>query len=63
MPTTRQEGESPVAFFRKLEVPKVKALLADLELLTAASATETDFIDLAETTAFRPETTEGECAV
>jgi sulfite reductase beta subunit-like hemoprotein len=61
--TTRQEGESPVAFFRKLEVPKVKALLADLELLTTASATEADFIDLAETTPFRQETTEGECAV
>ena len=36
-PTTRQEGESPVAFFRTLEVPKVKALLADLELLTPAT--------------------------
>ena len=29
----------------------------------ARPPTETDFIDLAETTAFRPETTEGECAV
>ena len=46
---TRQEGESPVAFFRKLEVPKVKALLADLEALTAATASDTDYIDLAET--------------
>jgi sulfite reductase (ferredoxin) len=61
--TTRQAGESPVAFFRKLEAPTVKALLADLELLTSASASETDFIDLAETTEFRPSTTEGECAV
>jgi sulfite reductase (NADPH) hemoprotein beta-component len=60
---TRQDGESPVAFFRRLAVPKVKALLADLEALTPDSATDTDFIDLAETTAFRPETTEGECAV
>jgi sulfite reductase (ferredoxin) len=59
----RQEGESPVAFFRKLEVPKVKALLADLEALTPESAGPTDFIDLAETTEFRPETTDGECAV
>ena len=61
--TTRQEGESPVAFFRRLEVPTVKALLADLELLTAATASQTDFIDLGETTEFRPSTTEGECAV
>jgi sulfite reductase (NADPH) hemoprotein beta-component len=61
--STRQDGESPVAFFRKLEVPKVKALLADLEALTADSAADTDFIDLAETTQFRPSTTDGECAV
>ena len=61
--TTRQEGESPVAFFRRIEVTTVKALLADLELLTAATASETDFIDLGETTEFRPSTTEGECAV
>ena len=46
-----------------LEVPRVKALLADLEALTPETASDTDFIDLAETTAFRPETTEGECAV
>jgi hypothetical protein len=41
----------------------VKVLLADLEALTPDSASETDFIDLAETTEFRPSTTEGECAV
>ncbi len=60
---TRQPGQSPVAFFRTLEVPKVKALLADLEAMTPDSASDTDFIDLAETTEFRPSTTEGECAV
>ncbi len=59
----RQPGQSPVAFFRTLAVPAVKALLADLEALTAETATDADFIDLAETTAFRPETTDGECAV
>lgn len=59
----RQPGQSPVAFFRTLAVPAVKALLADLETLTPETATATDFIDLAETTAFRPETTDGECAV
>ena len=60
---TRQPGQSPVAFFRTLEVPKVKALLANLEALTPDSASDSDFIDLAETTEFRPSTTEGECAV
>ena len=59
----RQEGETPLAFFRRLEVPRVKALLADLETLTPATAGASDYIDLAETTPFRPETTDGECAV
>ena len=58
----KQDGETPVAFFRRLEVPRVKALLSDLESLTSETATETDYIDLAETTAFRPSTTDGECA-
>lgn len=58
----KRDGETPTAFFRRLELPRVKALLADLETLTAATAIETDYIDLAETTAFRPETTDGECA-
>ena len=58
----KQDGETPVAFFRRIEVPKVKALLSDLESLTSETATETDYIDLAETTAFRPATTDGECA-
>ena len=55
-------NETPVAFFRRIEVPRVKALLADLEAFTSETALETDFIDLAETTQFRPETTDGECA-
>ena len=54
--------ETPMAFFRRVEIPRVKALLSDLETLTTATATPSDFIDLAETTAFRPETTDGECA-
>ena len=58
----KAEGETPLAFFRRLESARVKTLLADLETLTAATATADDYIDLAETTAFRPETTEGECA-
>ena len=58
----KNEGETPLSFFRRLEVAKVKSLLADLETMTAASAAETDYVDLAETTAFRPETTDGECA-
>jgi sulfite reductase (NADPH) hemoprotein beta-component len=58
----KHEGETPLAFFRRLDVARVKTLLADLETMTGATATETDYIDLAETTTFRPETTDGECA-
>ena len=54
--------ETPLSFFRRLEPARVKALLADLELLTSDTATPDDYIDLAETAAFRPETMDGECA-
>jgi sulfite reductase beta subunit-like hemoprotein len=56
------EGDTPTAFFRRLEVSRVKTLLADLETITPDTASDTDYIDLAETTVFRPETTDGECA-
>ena len=60
--TEKQQGESATAFFQRVEVPKVKALLTDLEQLTPESATADDFIDLAETGEFTPEVMEGECA-
>jgi hypothetical protein len=58
-----KDDESAAAFFNRVDVVQVKKLLADLEPLTSQTATTDDFIDLAETTEFRPETTEGECAV
>jgi sulfite reductase (NADPH) hemoprotein beta-component len=54
--------QSAAAFFNGIDVVRVKQLLADLELLTAETARPEDFIDLAETTQFTPETSEGECA-
>lgn len=60
--TERRADETPVDFFRRLEIARVKSLLADLEAMDASTATEADFIDFAETTPFRPEATEGECA-
>lgn len=54
--------ETAAAFFNRVDLGKVKQLLADLETLTTETATEEDFIDLAESTAFAPETSEGECA-
>ena len=55
-------AESPLTFFRRIEAPKVKAVLADLEKLQPEAASETDFIDLAEDHAFNPEVMEGECS-
>ena len=58
----RVEDESAPDFFRRVELSVVKKVLADLEPLTAAEATEEDYIDLGETTAFVPEVMEGECS-
>ncbi|HEY7922646.1 MAG TPA: nitrite/sulfite reductase [Vicinamibacteria bacterium] len=55
-------GETAKAFFRRVEIPKVKALLADLEALTAENARPTDFQDLGEDGAFEVATLEGECS-
>ena len=55
-------GEQAAAFFARVELPKVKALLADLETLTPELVRAEDFIDLGDTQSFREETMEGECA-
>ncbi len=58
----RAPGETALAFFRRVDVPRVKARLADLEALTPEDALPADFIDLGEETEFKVETQEGECA-
>jgi sulfite reductase (NADPH) hemoprotein beta-component len=58
----RAEGESATAFFRRIELPRVKALLADLEKLAPGEASPGDFIDVGEEADFRVQTKEGECA-
>ncbi len=58
----RRGDESPLAFFRRLDTTRVKLLLADLEQMSAETATPDDFIDLAETTQFVHRAMEGECA-
>jgi len=60
--TQKKPGESAPAFFQRIDVPHVKALLNDLEQITPETATTDDFIDLAETGEFTPEVMEGECA-
>jgi sulfite reductase (NADPH) hemoprotein beta-component len=58
----RVGDESAQAFFGRVTVPAVKALLADLESFTPEHARPDDYVDLAETQAFTPEVMEGECA-
>ena len=58
----KSDDETPQSFFRRVDAARVKTLLADLEVLTAQTAADSDYIDLAETSAFRPQTTDGECA-
>jgi sulfite reductase (NADPH) hemoprotein beta-component len=57
----RTEGEAPPAFFRRVDLGRVKPLLADLETLTPADAKPADFVDLGEEREFTVETQEGEC--
>ena len=57
----RAEAETAPAFFRRVELARVKNLLADLEALTPEDAAPADFIDLGEETEFKVETQEGEC--
>jgi sulfite reductase (NADPH) hemoprotein beta-component len=58
----KSDGESAVAFFQRIELPRVTAVLNDLQQMTAEQATSNDFIDLAETAEFTPEVMEGECS-
>jgi sulfite reductase (NADPH) hemoprotein beta-component len=58
----RQPNESSREFFRRADPTQIKILLADLERMTADTANPEDYIDLAETKEFVPETMEGECA-
>jgi hypothetical protein len=51
----------PGAFFARIELPRVKQLLADLEVMTSEAAEPQDYVDLAEETEFHPEIQEGEC--
>jgi sulfite reductase (NADPH) hemoprotein beta-component len=55
-------GEKADAFLRRVELPKVKALLADLEQITESDALPTDFVDLGDEGEFKVEAMEGECS-
>jgi sulfite reductase (NADPH) hemoprotein beta-component len=58
----RMPGESATSFFMRVDVERVKQTLADLEKMTIAETIPEDFVDLAETSDFKPEVQEGECS-
>jgi len=58
----RRATESAQAFFRRVEIARVQALLADLEILRVEDALPEDFVDVGDDAAFRIETLEGECS-
>lgn len=59
--TDKVDGEAALAFFQRVDLPRVKALLADLETLTPEDAVPADFVDLGEETEFSVEIQDGEC--
>ncbi len=58
----RREDETAAAFFGRVQVERVKALLADLEALRAEDAVPADFVDLGEEGEYKVETMAGECS-
>jgi sulfite reductase (NADPH) hemoprotein beta-component len=57
-----REGETARASFQRVDLPRVKLLLADLETIDAATATPTDFVDIGDEAEFKVEAMEGECS-
>ena len=55
-------GETAKAFFRRVELARVKQVLADLEALSAEDATPADFVDIGDEAEFKVEAMEGECS-
>jgi sulfite reductase beta subunit-like hemoprotein len=58
----RISDETSTAFFQRVNLARAKAVLAPFESLREGDAMPEDFVDLGETTAFKPEVQEGECA-
>ncbi len=58
----RLEGESATSFFMRVDLLRVKQVLVDLERMTPQDTLPEDFVDLAESTEFKPEVMDGECS-
>ena len=58
----RQTSETATAFFRRVDIARVKDTIADLERVRPEETTPTDFVDLGEKAAFEVTTMQGECS-
>jgi sulfite reductase beta subunit-like hemoprotein len=58
----KQPGETPLAFFSRIEPAKVTARIKDLTEMDEKTVSDRDFIDLGEDKAFELVEMEGECA-
>jgi sulfite reductase beta subunit-like hemoprotein len=58
----RAADETPIGFFRRVDLAAVKSALADVERTLPEEMMPEDFIDLGESNAFQPEVMEGECS-
>jgi len=58
----RGDGETAPAFFARIDLERVRTVIADLEALTEAAASPADFVDLGEDLEFAPDVQEGECS-
>jgi sulfite reductase (NADPH) hemoprotein beta-component len=58
----RDPGESPEAYFRRVELSEVKAALSELEAITPQDALPEDYVDIGDDAEFVVEAMEGECS-
>jgi sulfite reductase beta subunit-like hemoprotein len=58
----RQEGETALAFFKRVDLERVNATLADLTTFAEADLREEDYTDIGSDVPFQVEVGEGECA-
>jgi sulfite reductase (NADPH) hemoprotein beta-component len=59
----RRDGETALAYFRRVDGDAIKAALGDLLKLDEQSTTAEDFLDLGQASEFVVDTKDGECAV
>jgi len=58
----RSPNETAGEFLRRVDLPRAKACVEDLEALSLEDATPEDYVDLGEQAEFVPDTQQGECA-